>query len=100
MKMITLVFEKGGFTCPECNRLNKVEFYNNRCGDTVQCFCGVRHLVGTMTIEKQVKTCRECSMGLPLEYFPGFGWYHRTDGGPDIECLNPEVICKPNPEGD
>lgn len=41
--------------------------------------------------------CYCCKMGFPLEYHPGYGWFHLTDG-PDIECTNPEIIDKPNPE--
>lgn len=33
------------------------------------------------------KQCRQCDLGMPLEYHAGYGWYHsNSDGGPDQEC--------------
>jgi len=52
----------------------------------------------TSNVIPKIKNCNGCKMSYPLEYIPGFGWYHKREYGPDIECTNPEVKDKPNPE--
>ena len=43
--------------------------------------------------------CWHCTQGFKLQYFPGHGWFHfLPDGGPDVKCINLEVMCKPGPD--
>lgn len=45
--------------------------------------------------------CIYCKLNFPLQYLPGWGWFHfNPDGGPDLRCTYPEVINKPNSEDD
>ncbi len=47
----------------------------------------------------KVPECYYCTNNYPLNYWSGFGWYHYLpDGGPDKECVNPEVQKRPNPD--
>lgn len=43
--------------------------------------------------------CSGCKIGYPLYYHGGYGWFHsNTNGGPDLECINPDITKKPNPD--
>lgn len=49
--------------------------------------------------EEEKSICHYCKLNFPLEYFPGWGWFHfNSDGGPDIRCEDPEVQKRPDPE--
>jgi hypothetical protein len=60
----------------------------------------IRDYLSTRWKEKVEEVeCHYCKINFPLQYHPGWGWFHfNTDGGPDIICTNPEVQKRPNPE--
>ena len=88
-KFLRIISPVTGFACPDCGATK--DKYKEALAEVERLKEVLRAVEGSV--------CFSCKVGTPLEYRPGYGWYHcNSDGGPDIECRNPNIIALPNPE--